>query len=233
MVQASDGVPAPTDRPLIIMVERNPWLMVVGSDSPSFALYADGLVVARNPDASGYQQWRMSEEAREGLLTRVASEEFLELDAYYEVSDVTDQPSIELHVWIGGQRKSVSVYGDLRNDSRDRAQTPDPFRRAFEALVALPAASPSPWLPGQVEVLLWPYPSSVEVPMEWPSEWPPFEETRLRGEDLRQILLPADQYPRLLELRRNLGDRQAVKLAGKKWALSYRFPFPHEEAWSQ
>ena len=37
--------------PLVILIERNPWLAVTGSDSPTFALYETGLVVFLNREA--------------------------------------------------------------------------------------------------------------------------------------------------------------------------------------
>ena len=35
-------------KPIIVLIERDPWLMVIGSDSPTFALYSDGTLIYFN-----------------------------------------------------------------------------------------------------------------------------------------------------------------------------------------
>src|SRR5947207_391514 len=37
-------------RPVLVLVETDPWAMVLGSDSPRFALYENGLAIYRTQD---------------------------------------------------------------------------------------------------------------------------------------------------------------------------------------
>ena len=43
--------------PLIVLIERDPWLMVIGSDSPSFALYDDGTLIYLKTFESGKKEY--------------------------------------------------------------------------------------------------------------------------------------------------------------------------------
>jgi len=61
-----------TRQPLNVLVEANPWLMVVGSDSPTFALYDDGLAIWRTDD--GYHSGTLSDEGVSSLMARVDAE---------------------------------------------------------------------------------------------------------------------------------------------------------------
>lgn len=87
-----------------MLVERDPWLMVIGADSPTFVLYSDGLVIFRNRNASAspYLHARLSGEARDKLTRRLALDSLLDLKRSYRASELTDQPTNELHVWVGG-----------------------------------------------------------------------------------------------------------------------------------
>jgi hypothetical protein len=40
-------------QPLVLLTEYNPWAMVIGSDSPTFALYGNGTVIWRAEGRSG------------------------------------------------------------------------------------------------------------------------------------------------------------------------------------
>jgi hypothetical protein len=219
-------------QPRIVLVERNPWLAVIGSDSPTFALYADGLVIFRGNAGSGQLlSARLSSREYQNLLAQLAPESLLELRDEYSGTEVTDQPTNELYLWIGGKRKSISIYGAVRRDQGVRSETPPAFLRAFDTITTFTTQA-QPWLPEQIELLLWPFDQSREVPAPWPDGWPDLSQARERGHDgLRQIFLPAGQYATLRELLGTLRETQAVQLGGRKWFVSFRLPFPREDAW--
>ncbi len=224
---------AENTKPTVVLVERDPWLIVIGSDSPTFALYSDGHVIARNAETSAYVSTRLPAAEQKELLGRIAPESFLELDEHYSASDRTDQPTNQLHVWIDGKRKSVSVYGPLRREKEARDRTPPVFLQAFDAIVKI-APQTSPWTPELIEVLIWPYEHSPMEPLSWPDSWPNFESATPRGsEGLHQLFLSGTELDKLQQFVRSLGPKQAVSLGGRKWAISYRLPFPNEEAWSR
>jgi hypothetical protein len=241
-VVASVAVAAPARRPLLVLVEADPWLDSIGSDSPTFALYDDGWVVHRRTTADGRTEYAAStlDETARGALLRAAfgseRKPFDDLEARYEATATTDQPTVTIHHWLGSRRKSVSVYGALRARARDgeddRAKAPAAFRKAFDALVAFRAPGAKTWLPEKVEVMVWDFSYAKDTPVAWPSEWPGLDHptTRRRGDQF-SLYLDAATLPRLRELLRAKRATQPVVIGGKKWTVAWRFPFPAEELW--
>ena len=84
-------------QPSVVLVERNPWLMVIGSDSPTFVLYSDGLVIFRNAESSAYLSAHLTEVQHRKLLARIAPESLLELGESYSASECS--PSGEVEHW--------------------------------------------------------------------------------------------------------------------------------------
>ncbi len=217
--------------PLVVLIERNPWLMVIGADSPTFALYSDGLVVFRKADSSQYLSVRLDDDSQKDLIRKIAPGSVAELREFYAASQWSDQPTNELHVWSDGVRKTVSVYGSLRREETARAKSPKAFLDAFDVITRFSPDS-SPWMPDQIEVLIWPSANSPEEPLPWPDGWPPFEKAKPMGAGgLHQVLLPASEFVRLEQLLKQLKPRKAVQFDGRKWAISYRLPFPGEDTW--
>jgi hypothetical protein len=224
-------------QPRVVLIEHDPWLMVVGSDSPTFVLYSNGFAIFRaraaSSSPSSYLSAQLTTAQHQKLLSEIAPESLLDFEDWYDASLSTDQPMNKLHVWVNGNRKSITVYGALRRDSEARSKTPSKFLRAFDALINF-SADASPWVPDRIEVLIWPYDYSPERPLPWPKGWPPFEEARPRGaRGLHQLFLPAEQFGRLREFVSSVKPKQAVLLGGRKWAIDYRLPFPEEKAWAQ
>jgi hypothetical protein len=220
--------------PRIVLMERNPWLAVIGSDSPTFALYANGLVIFRGNAGSGeYLAALLGEREYQDLLANLMPQSVLRLRDSYTASERTDQATNELHVWADGKRKSVSVYGAIRRSPDVRKKTPAAFLAAFDTITGFTAPA-RPWLPEEIEVLLWPFDHSRKAPVPWPGNWPSFSQARARGDSgLHQLMLPAGQCERLRELLGALHGNRAVLLDGRKWTVSYRLPFPREDAWMQ
>jgi hypothetical protein len=219
--------------PFVVLVERNPWLMIIGSDSPTFALYADGLVIFRKSDSADYLSVRLDESERTDLVAQIAPGAIAGLSEAYAASEWTDQPTNELHVWATGAHKTVSVYGALRREPTARAKTPEPFLHAFDVITKF-GPEASPWMPSQIEVLIWPYEHSPEEPLPWPDGWPGFEHARPRGTDgLHQLFLPAEEFGSLKRLLGELKPKQAVRFNDRKWSVSYRLGLPREDAWAR
>jgi hypothetical protein len=237
-VSAADG----ESQPQVVLIERNPWLMVVGSDWPTFALYSNGLVIFRNGATAERMASALLPPAQhQDLLRKLGPQLLFRLRDSYSAawqgpSDSlgvwkSDQPTAELHAWLGGQRKKVSFYGNLRRDEEARRTAPADFLRAFDTIVRF-STQARPWLPDRIEVLLWPFDYSAEQPVLWPEGWPDFSQARPIGNgDMRDVFLPSAQFTALRSLLSSLGERQAVSLGGHKWAVAYRFPFPQEDEW--
>jgi len=200
-------------------------------------VYSDRLAIFRAPNSSsslsGYLSTQLSEAQYRALLSSIAPEALFELADSYTASFSTDQPSNELYVWVNGRRKSVTVYGALRRDPEVRSRVPGQFLRAFDTLTKFSVRA-APWVPDVIEVFIWPYEYSPEEPLPWPKGWPPFENARPKGsQGLHQIFLPAEHFGSLLQVISSLKPKQAVQLAHRKWAISYRVPMPEENAWAR
>lgn len=210
-------------KPLAILVEQNPWLEVIGSDSPSFVLYEDGFLIYRKYKAE-LVAVQLTEEELKNLLNRLSiGQDFYNLNDYYD-SDVkiTDQPTTTIYVTIGDKKKRVSVYGRGEKD-------PTPFWDLYDKLVSYDNQRARPWLPEKIEVMVWPFEYSQLEPLPWPENWPDIQspETKKRSDDQYSIYLDVKYFEDLKKLP--LKNGQAVLINGKKWAISYRLPFPHEE----
>jgi hypothetical protein len=229
----------PADRkPLLVLVEEDPWLMVIGSDSPTFALFDDGLVIYRRetPGDTPFASVRLDSKEQGALVARLLADRlaFEGLKDRYELTATSDQTTCSIHSWLGGKPRSVSVYGALRSDEEVRAKAPAAFLAAFDAMRSYTNAAAVPWLPAKIEVMAYPFENSADTPVEWPKDWPAIDDptTRRRGKSLSLYVDgTVENLRRLREFHHARRETQAVLMGGKKWSTYYRFPFPGEEAW--
>jgi hypothetical protein len=229
-------LPAPTlaqdnagPKPLIVMLEANPWLMVIGSDSPSFALYDDGTVIYAT--GTGYKSAKLGPDARAALIEKVKPEALAGLARHYDLAPGwSDMPTTYLFVFGSGGPKAISVYGPLQGD----VQLPPPIGAAYQMLHGYRHPDATDWLPDRIEVMIWPYDYAPDKSIEWPQGWPGLKDpaTVKRGEGSYSLYLPAADYPALVALLKTRKEKGAVRIDGHKWAVSFRFPFPQERSWT-
>ena len=222
--------------PIVVLFEANPWLMVIGSDSPSFALYDSGLLIfAKDRE---YLAITLTEKEKEEFLNYLSIDSsFYELKDYYDACTWTDQPTSTIYLWKGDDVKKVSVYGNIRGGEEEdtsygepRKETPGAFLNLYDRLVSYTNDKALPWMPEKFEIMIWPYEVSPENAAVWPEDWPDINssDTKKRGEDSYSIYLNSELY----EDYRNLcKDTSALLINGKTWAASVRYPFPNEEKW--
>src|SRR3954466_455078 len=175
--------PAQTDgqspRPVLTLMEQNPWLMVIGSDSPTFALYDDGTVIFLKRAGEGdavLQTTRLRPEELKAFTDSVPLKELSDLPrSDYVASSATDQTTTVIHAWRDGQRKSVSVYGNVRSGvERSKRQAgkvapeddvvfinmksvPQSFSDTVQRLTRFDHPRAERWVPPEIEVMIWPY----------------------------------------------------------------------------
>jgi len=222
-----------TPQPLVMLYVRDPERMVIGSDSPVFALYDNGLVIyasgEKRPEEAFLAKLLSPPELRELLATIDPERRLTGLDGKtIEASMATDQPTNRLCYWVNGKLRAVSVYGRLRERSPGREGVPKPFLEIYDALVGFSARGAKPWLPPLIEVLIWPFDNSQLTPEPWPKEWPGLDDpaTKKRGDRGYSLFLESRHFSDFLNLGRNMSSGQAVLIGDKKWAVSYRIPFP-------
>lgn len=215
--------------PLLVLVEYDPWAMVIGSDTPKLALYDDGVVIYRN--AAGHYAARLGPDELETFRASLRPEALRRLAGSYTVSDATDQPTTDLLLRTGSTYAHVSVYGAL-GSAEARSAIPSEILDAYERVTAFERRDAVPWLPEAVEVMIWPYEYAPDESIIWPTDWPGINhaDTRQRG-DSYSLYIPASDYPRLRDFLRTRRERGAVLIDGKKWIVQVRLPFPKEDRW--
>jgi hypothetical protein len=216
--------------PLVVLVESDPWLGVIGSDSPAFALYADGTALYRTE--AGYKSVRLDSAAQGALLRSLSLADLSRAAGAYQASDDTDQPRTDLLVYAGDEPFYISIYGNMAA-SKVRARMPDAIVAAYDILHGFKRAAAQDWLPDKVEVMLGRYDNAPEASIVWPKDWPGLDDpsTRKRHEDQYSLFLPATELGRLRKFLATRHEKGAVLIGGKKWSVGVRLPFAHEELW--
>jgi hypothetical protein len=233
--------------PILVILEQNPWLSVIGSDSPTLALYDDGTIayLREKPTAEEPFQTRRVKEPK------VKAQELLGFDpakmkSLYELSSATDQPTTV--IWTPA--KKIEIYGswrkprgtDVNSDPQWKAMVelertmweslPIEIRSMLARIDQERAIEGKSWFPSAVEVMLWPYEYAPDASIDWPKTWPALtaKDTRKRGDSF-SVFLPSEHWEELRGFLATRKERGAVLIDGKKMAAATRFPFPREEAW--
>lgn len=216
--------------PIVVLLEKDPWSMVNGSDSPTFALYEDGTVIQRT--ATGFSSARLTEEEVRQLLERLNLTALSRSYGGFQATHTTDQPDQDLLIYRDGKPVFVSVYGSLK-DREVRAKLPKEVVAAYDTLKTFHSSQSRIWLPEDVEVMVWPYENAIDPSIKWPQDWPDLSDpkTTKRGEDSFSIFMPSSRLAELRTFLKTRGEKGAVQIDGRKWSASIRFPFPHEKLW--
>ena len=234
-------VPPANPRAIAVLLSTDPWLMVIGSDTPRFALYDDGYVIYAE-QTSGDEHVHMvarltpSElaEVKAKLLTFTADPVPKQINVR---PGLTDQPETHIALDVDGRKLVTYIYGRLgpvegRNVGRARKQDranvlPAQVDGLIAYLSGFRVANAQPWVPEQLEVMLWDYSYAPASSIQWPSNWPGLKAptTRKRG-DAYSVFLPGTEEEALKAFLATRNEKGAVELDGKKWAVSYRRVFP-------
>lgn len=212
-------------RPLLVLLESDPWAMVIGSDSPRFVLYDDGVAIYRAKD--GFKTAKLSQDEIGEFQQALQVDALACLVGKYEASDATDQPTESIFIGRGGKLAQISVYGVPASSG-----VPVEIASAYDKLVKFDHSDARPWIPEKVEVMIWSYEYAPEASIIWPKKWPSFDGSDVvkRG-DSYSIFIPAAEYPELVKFLQTRKEKGAVEIGGKKWAADIRFPFPEEDRW--
>ena len=219
-------------QPIVVLVETDPWLMVIGSDVPTFALYENGQIIYKRVVK---KKWKYFEVTNDREITQKIIKSFGITDSlmtqqdYIEASSWTDQPTNILLLSFDTV-KQISVYGNLdKKDKETRKQTPKDFLTVYDNIKKFKSNKAKEWLPDHIEVMFTDYSHSPEKPKEWPENWPNLESesTIERNESLYSLYLPKENFEEFIKLISDLKEKQAIEVNGKKFSVSYRFPYPN------
>jgi hypothetical protein len=232
--------PETSAEPLVVLLETDPWASVVGSDSPTFALYSDGVAIYRKDDA--YLSVRLDTDELQIFMSALELESLKGLAGFYSIGGLmmTDQPTTTLFIRGEGRYVRIQVDGSLaRATSLPKGpSTANPGGvppRVLEAYLKMAAFDPDAavaWSPAAIEVMIWPYEYAPDESIVWPSRWPGLDDPETRQQERGySLFVPASEGAALSAFLQGRRERGAVLIGGRKWAVSTRLPFPKEDRW--
>ena len=217
----------------MLLTEYNPWAMAVGSDTPTFALYADGAVIYWHGDrrSGQYLTARFPSSQVAQLLSAARPNDAEGFKACYSIEEDTDQPTNVLIVKTGQGYKTIEVYGAIRNlGNLPPSSLPTGLQTAFHTLLAFDTAESRTWQPPYFEVIIWPF-TYAKSSAKWPANFPGLSDKNTQATRTGfQLYLPIADLNLYEAFVGKMKPTQAILLDGRKWTASARFPFPHEAA---
>lgn len=246
---AADFEPFAGPKPLVVLINSDPWAMVIGSDTPRVVVYEDGEVIfaKRTKEGLAYHHLILDQKALGEVHERLKPVLALkDLKPHYDMRPGwTDQPMAMLYIRDGARAIATTVYG-LRDSSTPLAgggasELPAGLRATapprellglHEWLCQLDYRNSQAWTPRYIEVMLWDYSYAPDPSTQWPAGWPGLHSTRtIKRGDAYSIFLDGTQLSALREFLATLKPKGAVEVDGKKMAASWRYTFPSEPIW--
>jgi hypothetical protein len=218
-------------QPSIVLIESNPWLMVIGSDTPTFVLYEKGQVIYKRRTAESITTYevKLTPEERQKLINALEiTDAFYKLPKHISASGWTDQPTNILFVNIE-KPKQVSVYGNLRGKLQEgETAPPKEFLTIYNQLINFRQNGEQPWAPKVMEVMFWDY-SYAPNKKPWPKGLPDLNTATSResANGMYSVFLDRSQFEEYKKFSASLGEKTAVEINGKKMTMSARYPFPN------
>lgn len=210
----------------LILYKRDPWLMVIGSDSPVFAHYTNGLTIFLAGQT--YKSVELDEKENKKLMNRFSR--FGKIRAEYSLSDWSDQPTNELYFSTNGKMNKIWIYGDLKKESDNKGTLPKELLNSLQYLDTYSHKDATDWVPKYLEVMIWPYEYAPDKSIVWPDSFPDLKSPWAihRGKSGYSIYLPYSKQAQFYKFINTRKPRGAVLINGKKWSVASRTPFPHE-----
>ncbi|MCX6955820.1 MAG: hypothetical protein NTV51_27055 [Verrucomicrobia bacterium] len=239
-------------QPVLVMIGRNPWLMVMGSESASFVLYENRIALFIANREGKFQRSRAmltSAEYEAFLKSALGADDLDRIPAHTSLTSWTDQMTTELvYRRADGRLRRMSVYGSFDSEGRLQGvptgrerrpvveRVPDSLLKAFREIGAFSPAKAEPWSSKYLEVMIWAYNHAPDKNLPWPAKWPGLGDPNTIKDggpyDSHRLFLPASEEQVLVEFLKSRREKQAVLIDGRKWAVSFRRPLPREKEWS-
>ena len=236
-------------RPIAVLMQTNPWLMVIGSDTPRLVIYSEGEVVYLQMNQGQGPQYvckQLTEDELETIRKKLISfGDYSSVKRHYNLApNVTDMPETMIYLNPNGKEMVTTVYGLQTQETHSASNTvfsggpspdklPEVLRSLYSYLVALKFSDARQWQPRYVEVMIWDYSYAPDRSIHWPKERPGLEspQTFKRG-DSYSIFMPATEAPNLSNFLKKRKEKGAVEIGGRKWAVAFRYTFPSEPVWA-
>jgi hypothetical protein len=215
---------------LVVLTETNPWLMVIGSDVPTFALYEKGQVIYKKEENKIFKIYEVvltQEELQEVIQSLSISDSIYTLPDYIEASDWSDMPSNILILNIK-KPKIISVYGGLNERSESREKTPKEFLTVYDNIKKYKNKSAKEWLPHKFEIMIWDYSYSPHK-RPWIKGFPDLNSpgTVQHEDGSYSMFIDIEKLDDFKKYYLAMGEKEAVEINGKKMSISYTISFPN------
>lgn len=217
-------------KPLIVLTETDPWLMVIGSDVPTFALYEKGQIIYKsieNKKLKIYEVTLTQEELKKVIESLLISKSIYSLKDDITASDWTDQPSNDLYLNIT-TTKNISVYGSLNDNGESRKKTPKEFLTVYDNIKKYKNNRAKEWLPKTIEVMFWDY-NYAPNKRPWIKGFPDLNSkmTVKFDNDSYSVFIDKEKFMEFKKYYSSMGEKEAVEINDRKMAISFRLPFPN------
>lgn len=241
---AGEFKPFDGPKPVVVILVSDPWLMVIGSDTPNLVLYEDGQLIrlkVMSGNRATYFWKQLSNVEFNEIKAKVhACGPFTPKPGRISLTEATDQPETSILIDLAGQRFLSSIYGFSWPDERSipgvkgRPKLPKETRAVLALLAKFAPADMQEWKPRHIEAMVWPYEYAPGDSIHWPKDWPGLSsKSTIRRRDAYSIFLPGSEWSRMNAFLATRKEKGAVEIDGKKWAVSVRFTFPGEPIWQK
>lgn len=214
--------------PWVAVYARDPWSMVLGSEVPSFVLYADGTVITMPKE--GEPPGRTSGKVADSTaLARRLFELLRSEPDMRRLSHATDQPTAQFLLRGEGGWIQRTVYGMAAGckPSNARASAVPPNIGAMcDAIRDIQLANRAPWQPPQIEVMLWGFEHAKSDGKPWPSTLPPPPVREPPSNGVAHHVIDSKYKAEVDAFRASLQSNQPVLWAGHKWSMGVRSVVP-------
>ena len=220
---------ADANDPVFALIEYEHWATVIGSDSPTLALYEDGTVIfLRKETDNSYAFYTCNINSNHSIMAKVNFKSKQDLKEAYSLSDSTCQNDT-VFFW---RDKKISVYGDILNSPFWKT-CPKELKNLLQEIKSFDCPTAKKWLPEKIEVMFWPYEYAPEESIIWPKDWHDLESesTIKRSKDSYSVYVQSELYPEVIDFLKSRNKKGAVLINGNKMSASIRLPFPKEKQW--
>lgn len=242
---AAEFRPFEGPKPIAVLIQTDPWAMVMGADTPIFALYENGdLIYLKESSGDGPKYFKKTLTANELKAARaklLSFGDFQNIKHRYELSRVTDQPETKIFLAVDGKTLATVIYGlsikkgiPTKTPIAESSPLPDSIKKLYAYIIGPDVTGASRWTPTYIEAMIWGYDYAPDESIHWPKEWPGLKSSHAisRGSSY-SIFLPGSDHSKLSAFLSTRKEKGAVEIDGKKWAVSVRHTFPNEPIWHE
>lgn len=243
---AAEFDPFDGPQPIAVLIQTDPWAMVIGADTPRVAVYEDGMVIflRKSGKSANFHRKDLSASELSDFKKRLTPTlDLKDLNRSYSLSDATDQPQALFYIRDAKRELTTSVYGLQAVSTKPSTDTvlpsvrkpgavPNELRELHKFLCTIEYSDSKEWTPRYLEVMVWPYEYAPDASITWPKDWPDLDSKRsFKRRGSYSIFLDGSALPELQKFLQTRKAKGAVKIGNKKWAVSFRYVIPSEPVW--